>query len=140
MCFEKFLLYSKVNHISTLFKVLLPHRSLQSIEKSSLCYTTGPYYCCLVVKLCQTLLRPNRLWPTRILYPWDFPGKNTQVSCHFLLQGIFSTKELNPCFLHWQVNSLSLSHQRPLIRCLFTVVCICQSPCPSLSLPHFSSL
>ena len=35
----------------------------------------------------------------------DFPGKNTGVGCHFLLQGIFLTKEQNLCllqFLHWQ--------------------------------------
>ena len=30
--------------------------------------------------------------PARLLYPWDFPGKNTGVSCHFLLQGIFPTQ------------------------------------------------
>ena len=24
--------------------------------------------------------------PTRLLCPWDFPGKNTGVGCHFLLQ------------------------------------------------------
>ena len=29
------------------------------------------------------------LW-TRLLCPWDSPGKNTGVGCHFLLQGIFS--------------------------------------------------
>ena len=28
-----------------------------------------------------------------------FPGKNTGVGCHFLLQGIFPTKGLNPCLL-----------------------------------------
>ena len=30
----------------------------------------------------------NSLWlqPTRLLYPWDFPGKSTEVSCHCLLQ------------------------------------------------------
>ena len=27
------------------------------------------------------------LWPTRLLCPWDSPGKNTEVGCHFLLQG-----------------------------------------------------
>ena len=27
--------------------------------------------------------------PVRVLCPWDFPGKNAGVSCHFLLQGIF---------------------------------------------------
>ena len=29
---------------------------------------------------------------TRLLCPWDFPGKNTGVGCHFLLQGIFPTQ------------------------------------------------
>ena len=35
--------------------------------------------------------------------PWNFPGKNTGVGCHFLLQGIFPTLGLNPsllCLLH----------------------------------------
>ena len=27
-------------------------------------------------------------WTPRLLCPWDFPGKNIRVSCHFLLQGI----------------------------------------------------
>ena len=30
--------------------------------------------------------------PARLLYPWDFPGKNTGVGCHSLLQGIFLTQ------------------------------------------------
>ena len=30
----------------------------------------------------------------------EFPGKNTGVGCHFLLQGIFLTQGLNPCLLH----------------------------------------
>ena len=29
----------------------------------------------------------------RLLCPWDFPGKNTGVGCHFLLQGIFPTRD-----------------------------------------------
>ena len=29
---------------------------------------------------------PHGLQPTRLLRPWDFPGKNTGVGCHFLLQ------------------------------------------------------
>ena len=32
-------------------------------------------------------LQPHRLEHSRLLCPWDFPGKNTGVSCHFLLQG-----------------------------------------------------
>jgi len=31
-------------------------------------------------------LRPHGLWLARLLSPWDFPGKNTGVGCHFLLQ------------------------------------------------------
>ena len=31
-------------------------------------------------------LQPHGLQPTRLLRPWDFPGKNTGVGCHFLLQ------------------------------------------------------
>ena len=31
-------------------------------------------------------LRPHGLQPTRLLCPWDFPGENTGVGCHRLLQ------------------------------------------------------
>ena len=31
-------------------------------------------------------LRPHRQQPTRLCHPWDSPGKNTGVGCHFLLQ------------------------------------------------------
>ena len=34
-----------------------------------------------------------------------------QAGCHFLHQGIFLTQGLNLYLLHWQVDSLSLSHQ-----------------------------
>ena len=37
-------------------------------------------------------MRPHRLYPARLLYPWDSPGKKTGVGCHFLLQDI----EFNP--------------------------------------------
>ena len=47
---------------------------------------------------------------TWLLCPWNFPGKNTGVGCHFLLQGIFPTRGLNPHFLHWQAVSLTLNH------------------------------
>ena len=41
----------------------------------------------------------------------NFPGKNTGVGCHFILQGIFLTEGLNSCLLAspaLEVNSLSL--------------------------------
>ena len=31
-------------------------------------------------------MRPHRRQPTRLPCPWDSPGKNTGVGCHFLLQ------------------------------------------------------
>ena len=37
-------------------------------------------------------------------------AKNTRVGCHFLLWGIFPTQGSKPCLLHWQVDSLLLSH------------------------------
>ena len=47
-------------------------------------------------------LQPHTLQPTRLPYPWNFPGKNTAVDCHFLLLGIFPTQGQNLRFLHWQ--------------------------------------
>ena len=48
----------------------------------------------------------------------DCPGKNTGVSFHFLLQGIFVTQGLNSSLLgllHWQAGSLPLCHvDRPI--------------------------
>ena len=37
---------------------------------------------------------------TRLLCLWDFPGKSTEVDCHFLLQEIFLMQELNLSHLH----------------------------------------
>ena len=45
-------------------------------------------------------LQPHGLGPIRLLHSWDFPGKNTGVHCHFFLQGIFPTQELNLGLLH----------------------------------------
>ena len=45
-------------------------------------------------------------WTTaaRLLCPWDSPGENTGVGCHFLLQGMFPTQGLKlhlQHLLHW---------------------------------------
>ena len=53
---------------------------------------------------------PNSLQPTRLLYPWDFPGKDTGVSCHFLLQGNFPTQGLNPALLYCRQILYQLSY------------------------------
>ena len=42
--------------------------------------------CCLVTSVVSNSVRPHRRQPTRLPHPWDSPGKNTGVGCHFLLQ------------------------------------------------------
>ena len=66
--------------------------------------------CHLVTQPCPTLSWPHGLQLSRLLCPWDFPGNNTWVGCHLLLQGIFPTQDLNPLLLRWQADSLPLSH------------------------------
>ena len=55
---------------------------------------------------CPTL-RPCGLRPTRFLWPWDFPGKNAGVGCHFLLLRIFPAQGSNPRSMHWQEDSIT---------------------------------
>ena len=68
-------------------------------------------HACLCAQSYQTLCYPHGLEPIRLLSPWDSPGKDTGVGCHFHIQGIFPTQGSNPhllCLLHWQVGSLPL--------------------------------
>ena len=44
------------------------------------------YCCCQVASVVSNSVQPYRRQPTRLLCPWDCPGKNTGVGCHFLLQ------------------------------------------------------
>ena len=42
--------------------------------------------CCCVASVVSNSVRPHRRQPTRLSHPWHYPGKNTGVGCHFLLQ------------------------------------------------------
>ena len=42
--------------------------------------------CCCVSSVVSDSMRPHRPQPTRLPHPWDSPGKNTGMGCHFLLQ------------------------------------------------------
>ena len=58
---------------------------------------------CLVAKSCLTICAPMNYSP---------PDSSVRgVGCHFLLQVIFPTQGWNLCLLHWQEDSLLLSHQ-----------------------------
>ena len=68
------------------------------------------YFSGYKAELCSIV--SDSLQPTRLLCPWNFPGKNIGAGCHFLLQGIFPTHGSNLGlfrFLHWQVDSLPLA-------------------------------
>ena len=56
-------------------------------------------------------LRPHGKQPTRLLCPWNFPGKSTGVGFHFLLQGIFPTQGSNPGLPCFRQTLYHLSHQ-----------------------------
>ena len=71
-----------------------------------------PALICECVCVCMHSIMSDSLWahglePARRLSPWNFPGKNTGVGSHFLLQRIFPTQESNSCLLclqcllHW---------------------------------------
>ena len=48
---------------------------------------------------------------SRLLCPWNSPGKNTGVGSHFLVQGLFQTQGLDPDLLHCRQILYCLSHQ-----------------------------
>jgi len=76
------LLFMSIHGLS--FKTLLI--SSNSLKKDS-------------AKSCLTLAIPWTV-PARLLCPWDSPGKNNGMGCHFLLHGNFPTQELDPGLLH----------------------------------------
>ena len=63
------------------------------------CINVGlPFFICMLM-LCQVTsvmsdsVRPHRRQPIRLPRPWDSPGKNSGVSCHFLLQSMKVKRE-----------------------------------------------
>ena len=53
---------------------------------ASFCFIRKKAAAAKSLQSCPTLCEPHRRQPTRILRPWDSPGKNTGVGYHFLLQ------------------------------------------------------
>ena len=61
--------------------------------------------CCQVTSVISDSVQPHRRQPTRLPRPWDSPGKNAGVGCHFLLQCMKVTSESEVA-----QSCLSLSH------------------------------
>ena len=57
--------------------------------------------CCYITSVVSDSVRPHRQQHTRLPHPWDSPGKNTGVGCHFLLQcvNVKSENEVAQLFL-----------------------------------------
>ena len=63
---------------------------------------------CSVTQSCLTLCHLRDCSSLGSSIHWDFSGKNIGMSCHFPLQGIFSTQGSNSCLLrllHWQAEN-----------------------------------
>ena len=70
--------------------------------------------CCCIASVVSDSVRPHRWQPTRLFCPWDSPGKNTGVGCHFLLQCMHAC--MLSCFSRvWLYATLwTAAHQAPL--------------------------
>ena len=80
-------------------------------------------------------LHVHELQPARLLCPWDFPDKNTGVSCHFLLQGIFQTQGSSPSLLHCrQVLPVRATREAQQFLSVQLISSVAQS-CPTLCDP-----
>ena len=51
-----------------------------------------------LLQSCPTLCDPMDQKPTRLLCPWDFPGKSSGVGCHCLLQ-LYSSKSNSMAYI-----------------------------------------
>ena len=75
------------------------------------------FFVCLSHSGVLDSLQPHGLYLARVLCPWDFPGTNTDVGCHFLLQWIFQTQRSNPGLSHCrQILLLSEPQGKPLYK------------------------
>ena len=68
------------SHCSGMWKVLGQDRSLSPVHEPPCCCC-----CCQVASVVSDSVQPHRWQPISIPRPWDSPGKNTGVGCHFLL-------------------------------------------------------
>ena len=91
-------------------------------------------YACSVV---PDSFLPHGLQPTKFLCPWDFSGKNIELGCHLLLQGIFSIQRLKLHLLHQQVDSTTVPPEKPSD---YLYAAKSLQSCPTLCDPIDSSL
>ena len=64
---------------------IIEYMKLMTILSTQHCFHINAVVAAKSHQLCLTLWDPTNWQPSRLLYPWDSPGKNTGVGCHFLL-------------------------------------------------------
>ena len=72
--------------------------------------------CCYVTSVVSDFVPRHRRQPTRLPHPWDSPGKNTGVGCHFLLQCMKMKSESEvaqscPTLFFWNPLAFSMIQQ-----------------------------
>ena len=72
-------------------------------------------------------LRPHGLQPTRLLHPWDFPGKSTGVGCHCLLWESSTYLAVNLLLVNCSVVHSCLTLCNPMDCSIPGCLSICQS-------------
>ena len=88
-----------INHMPYSWVILIRSDEVPALPLPSVRTVWSQAICCLSAQSLRgvRLSVTRGLQATRLLCPWNSPGKNTGVGCHFLLQGIFSTQGSNPC-------------------------------------------
>ena len=76
------------------------HSHRQSPSTGCICPEEGARACVLNHPGMSDSLQPYGLYSSRLLCPWNSPGKNTGVRSHSLLQGTFPTQGLSLGLLH----------------------------------------
>ena len=131
--------YSLIERMGNLYgvwKMLSPQVSIQVSRGKGLQFTWKSKSRWFVLSSLQS----HGLHPARLLCPWNSPGKNTGVGCHFLLQEIFLIQGMNLGLLHCRQIHYRLSHQgspfrfTPLLNWAKDESLWTKSFCPALSL------
>ena len=95
-------------------KVLWKKWDLKSFKEGNCSFIVTEWNTCAAAQSCHVFVTAWTIAHQDPLFI-DFPGKNTGVCCHFLLQSVFPIQGSNLCLLHvlhWQMDSLPLAPTR----------------------------
>ena len=102
-----------ISNLKSIFNLI---HNLRYAEDTTLMAESEEELKSLLMKVKEKLLVSQSHWalcnqPTRLLCPWNSPGKKTGVGCNSHLQVIFTTQGSIPGLLHYKQILYHLSHQ-----------------------------